>query len=371
MKKTIILLFKADIFDLPPLFSIIDSLIESYHLVLITQLFNGNKEKLDEIYKDKNLDIISFCPLNKSHKINERIKNRVKRLFFKYKVEKFLNSCNYDILWVIHEDSIIIFKQLLKNKRLIISMYELNDKRIKILKKIKHIVQNATLVTIPEYNRANILRVWLNLKTTPTVIPNKPLYHPLVRYIDCNFKNELRNKKIILYQGLILRERNLNALCEAVSTLQDYTLIIMGNGYGAEEYKLQLKNRYPFVHFIDFINPPNHLSITSYAHIGIVTYDYSSLNTIYCAPNKMWEYAGFGIPMIANEIPGLVYSIGKYNAGICLNMDNSEIIKKAILQISANYEVYSANAKSFYNSFDVKQSINKIVDIAQNKVTKM
>lgn len=367
MKKTILLLFKADIFDLPPLFSIIDSLIEDYHLILISQLYNGNYEELDEMYRNKGLEIINFYSLSKSRRIIERVKNRFKRCLFRYKVEKFLSTCPYDILWIIHEDTIVTYRKILKDKHLIISMYELNDTRLKILKTIKKIVQNSSLVTIPEYNRANILRVWLNLKNTPTVIPNKPLYHPLVKYIDCDFKDELQNKKIILYQGLIIKERNLDALCEAVSSLLDYTLVIMGNEYGAEEYKLYLKKKYPFVYFIDFINPPKHLFITSYAYIGIVTYDYSTLNTIYCAPNKMWEYAGFGIPMIANEIPGLVYSIGKHNAGICLNMDSSKMIKEAIQKISANYEVYSHNAKSFYDSFNVKESINNIINYVLKK----
>ncbi|KAA6307134.1 hypothetical protein EZS27_041199, partial [termite gut metagenome] len=38
--------------------------------------------------------------------------------------------------------------------------------------------------------------------------------------------------------------------------------------------------------------------------IGIVSYAFDDLNHVFCAPNKTWEYTGFGIPMLGNNAPG-------------------------------------------------------------------
>lgn len=62
---------------------------------------------------------------------------------------------------------------------------------------------------------------------------------------------------------------------------------------------------------LPYITAPYHLEVTSHAFIGILIYApvygtfTSPLNSIYCAPNKLYEFSHFGIPMIGNNIPGL------------------------------------------------------------------
>ena len=92
-------------------------------------------------------------------------------------------------------------------------------------------------------------------------------------------------------------------------------------------------------------------------------YDFVVLNAIFCAPNKTWEYTGFGIPVLCHDIPGLRYTIGQYKAGVCADMDDTEAIKAAITEMDSNYEEYSQNAIAFYVSFDVKKSL---LDITSN-----
>ena len=42
--------------------------------------------------------------------------------------------------------------------------------------------------------------------------------------------------------------------------------------------------------YIPQIPSPQHLFVTSIAYIGILVYDPISLNQIFCAPNKIFEY---------------------------------------------------------------------------------
>lgn len=213
-------------------------------------------------------------------------------------------------------------------------------------------------VFVPEYNRACILRVWLQLKKTPTVIPNKPLGHPLKRNIENLYSKDLEGKKIILYQGYIQRSRNIDTLCEACKDMPEYKIVIKGGG--DQSYIEELINKYPQIMHISFLTPPNHLFTTSYARFAIVKYDFVVLNAIFCAPNKTWEYAGFGIPVLCHNIPGLEYTIGQYDAGLCTDMDDKDCIKAAIQKMDSNYEYYSTNALNFYNSYDIKDALNGI-----------
>ena len=69
---------------------------------------------------------------------------------------------------------------------------------------------------------------------------------------------------------------------------------------------------------------------------------------MYCAPNKIWEYSGFSIPMLANDVPGLKYTVEMYKAGLCVNTNDENEIRNAILQISSKYDEFSYNAERLY-----------------------
>ena len=107
-----------------------------------------------------------------------------------------------------------------------------------------------------------------------------------------------------------------------------------------------------------YITAPYHLEVTSHAFIGILIYApvygtfTSPLNSIYCAPNKLYEFSHFGIPMIGNNIPGLKYTIESYKMGCCLPFFNAESLKNAITDLTDNYETYAENARRFYDEDD-------------------
>ena len=86
------------------------------------------------------------------------------------------------------------------------------------------------------------------------------------------------------------------------------------------------------------------------------------MNHLFCAPNKTWEYSGFGIPTLGNDLPGLEYSIGSAGAGRCVDFDDKDAIIEAIKDIDNKYEEYSSNATKFYNSFDVGTSLKSITE---------
>lgn len=362
-QKTILLVYKGDPFDLPPMMTIIDVLLEiGHHVIVIYQEKDKNVGKFEKLYIGKNIKLIHFDYIPQGDDLKSKFKRYYRReILFKKKVSKLLDIIQYDFLWVIHEFTAILLKDILKGRKYIMSIYELRDNEAKILKGMTTTAQNAEIVIVPEYNRAHMLRHWMNLKLTPHVLPNKPFMHPGNRNIPCEFEAYFRNKKVILYQGHISRDRNLEGICQAVEGLDGYELMLMGSG---DEFKNYLMSKYHNVNCIGFVTPPHHLDVTSWAYMAVVTYDYGSLNRLYCAPNKTWEYSGFGIPMLANDIPGLAMTVGSYGAAECVDMDNPSEIRAAIKKIDENYEEYSRKACEFYESCDVKKIIERIVEHA-------
>ena len=127
-----------------------------------------------------------------------------------------------------------------------------------------------------------------------------------------------------------------------------------------------------FMH-VPFIAPPFHLAVTAAADIGVLVYvsggksSYSSLNPVYCAPNKIWEYAKFGVPMIANDNPALEYEFNTNGIGYCAKeLSNAEILA-ALEKIDAAYDEMSAKARVFYAQYDVKAEIERLLNDAANR----
>ena len=179
-----------------------------------------------------------------------------------------------------------------------------------------------------------------------------------------NLKN--RRKKIILYQGIFHKERKLEEFAKAVRILgDDYIFCIMGRD---TDERCQLCTQFPDIVYIPFIAPPYHLMITQISYIGILTYFPTAddlprkLNVVYCAPNKIYEYAYSRLPMIGNNIPGLSQPFEKYNIGKCFEELDAASIVRVILEIEKEYKVMSDNCKKFYDATDLKEIVKHIIE---------
>jgi glycosyltransferase involved in cell wall biosynthesis len=355
--KKILFILERNLSTLPPMLAVIDSLIDTYNITFIVR---DREEAIENLYKSKTIKFIAYNkPMVSNAKFFRGI-NRVRRIyFFKNHIPSIIKKEEFDLVWIATAEAAVFLGKPIEGVKYIFSIYELYDVVPKLLKKITPIAQNANAVVVPEFNRAYMLRFWLSLDSTPFIIPNKPVSVPLPSQEVPVQLQSLRDKKIVLYQGHIIKDRNLDALCEALSDMPEYVLVLMGSSL--DNYLEELKANYSNILQIDFLPPPSHLQITSHAYVGIVTYDYTDLNQVYCAPNKIWEYSGYGVPMLANNIPGLIYTVGNEGAGCCIDMNNVDDIKQAVLKIDHNHDSYSKAAIKMFNSFDVKGEIQLLV----------
>lgn len=146
---------------------------------------------------------------------------------------------------------------------------------------------------------------------------------------------------IILYQGWISEERNLDTLIRAVAQLpSNIYFCLIGYGYYEEHLKKlvvdnQLGDR---VHFLGRIEPENILKLTAGADIGVIPYLPVDLNHKYCSPNKIFEYIQANIPTIAHKLPFMEWLEQNYGVLVTGDFSSVESSVKTLLATIDNTE---------------------------------
>lgn len=279
------------------------------------------------------------------------------------------------IVWVVSDLTLKHLGNSIKSYRYVLHMMELSEelyysKKIKNLKlNPNDLGNNALAVVVPNQSRAYITQAWWKLKALPLVLPNKP-----VDYIQMSRNAEVKNnecsrlvkllseKKIILYQGIVHKERPLLPFFEAVKSLGDpYVFAAMG-----ANDPLPHINDKQYVHF-PYVQAPEHLEITSHAYIGVLSYfpveaQYSILNAVFCAPNKTFEYSRFGVPMISNDNFELNAMFEKHRCGVSVKHFNSNEIASAIKMLDSNYSTYSEGAVQYFSSVNMDEQFTHILE---------
>lgn len=133
-------------------------------------------------------------------------------------------------------------------------------------------------------------------------------------------------RKILLFQGGLSPKRGMSQLMEAARSLpQPWSIVAMG--WGKLEGKLHAvanelaattaKGKQPLV-----VIPPAPQEELQYwtagADIGIIPYENTGLNHLYCTPNKLWEFPNAGVPILASRLVEMERMISEWGTGFLL-----------------------------------------------------
>ena len=358
----IVYILKDNLNKRPPILSVCQHLLDSGHE--LTLLIRGISEETRREFEEKGAKIILIKDSSPFQSIPQ-IGKMISLYLFHRKVTALLKKLEFDYVWVGSADATLTVGKALLQYKFILQIQELYDQQPRYRKGLAEYMRKAALVFVPEQTRAEIFRAWYSLKKTPTVLPNKPYYHPrnrnlpiTVPEVQAVFDKIPKDAKIVLYQGGVSHKRDLKPIARAIEELgEKWALVVQCPTVDNEYFKDFIAN-YKFYR-VPYVPAPKHLEITSHVHLGLVTYTHISLNNEFCAPNKIWEYSGFGLPMIGNDVSGLTRTIGNCKAGVCMNLDNITIekIKDFLLELEENYETYSKNATAMYDALDVPKII--------------
>lgn len=380
----IFIIMKEDVVQYPPILSMFHALVDLNFQVVHIGVYSDLEQKC--FLETKGIEFFNDVKLNVSA-------NPVKKIFQQLEFKRFVSKVlkerykEGDYLVVVNEDTMCLLWNVICQYKLVLYFLETPGYNVRLKYRVYNPLFNLTKasqqaykVICCEYNRAHIIKGLYQLDTLPVILPNKYYQskslsqsHSIpqdVRQRVEELKAILDGKKVILYQGVFTsKERRLEEFIHAVNDMpEEYLLLAMGRG---DQMFEDLKKQYSSkkIVFIDFIRPPYHLLVTQMAHIGVLSYFPNNksfidvLNPIYCAPNKIFEYTRFSLPMISNDLPALKNIFQEFRCGEVVDYPLTSLrIKDALNKIFQNYEDYKHGADNFYNSVDCQEIIAGIFE---------
>lgn len=335
------------------------------------EIYHGiNSEYIDGLFDKRN---IKHHQLSSDCLQQSKVQAVKKMLSYRQEAIRIIKSIpNSEILWFGNCESIIMLGKYLDGRKFVASILELYDDSKWIDGLLKKILPKAARVICCEKHRAAIMKSRYNLNRTPVVMPNKAyeMENEQLNESDMaqlnpdvlNAVQQYKDNRIVLYQGIISRDRPLTSIAQALAMIDDENVYfwVMGMVIGDASLIDEVKVIYPRTVYLGFIPNPQHLLVTRYAHIGIANYDYSKLNNVFCAPNKIYEYSQFGMPMLTSDNIGLVETVGAAGAAECVDFLNINSLRDGLKRILDYYQQYSDNAKAFYNMTDNEKTMRTI-----------
>lgn len=380
-ENTVVIFIYENVMYYPPVLNLMECLLNnSYKVKLVGE---GTKD-LPAIISDSPLFESVEIGTKKSRDIISRLRKRgIKTKEFRNELAKVKDG---DIVWTVNPLAVrTLGKDLFKySDRHVMELLELTD-TFPLYYNARHLTypvdefgRKAWKMVVPEINRAYIQKTGWQMERMPYVLPNKP-YYTVSGEITDKMKPVIEQmkkeqKKIIIYLGVLDPDRDLESFAKAIETVKDeYAFYLFGpfRFNDQEEFK-RFCDRYECVNYMGFFNPPYHLRFLEFADIALLPYrpgevkgrvkGFEAFNALYCAPNKIYEYAGQNIPMIGTDVPGLRTPFEKYNIGVCCRDLRPETIVEMIRYVDENHEEMKKNLKLFYDSTDIDKIVDQIIN---------
>ncbi len=377
VNKTIVIAHFVSVVAYPPVINLIENLLSNHHRV---RLVSVDVHKLPErILSHENFQYVELVINQKMNVIDRFDRRFIQKKRGQQAVAKFMKDA--DLLWTTTDRTALLLGKMLENYPHVMQLMELVKeypyfRKLPFLKfPIHKYAQSAKAVVVPEVNRAYIQKVWWNLEKVPYVLPNKsyrlePGDLGQEEQAALNIMKE-EKRKIVLYLGAIGKDRDLRTIAKGLALAgEEYCLYVVGRCREKERAELdEIVKENKNVVYLGYFSAPKHLAFLEYAYMGVLPYkpsydiwNTSELNALYCAPNKIFEYSGFGVPMLGSDVIGLKLPFEQYNIGVCYT-DVPESVNVAIAAVEKDYATMQKNCLKYYESYDLDKIVDEIINI--------
>lgn len=169
-----------------------------------------------------------------------------------------------------------------------------------------------------------------------SLILNSPSYLELqpsnaVQYSGGRYFHQLYEIKdrilVFLYLGLLVPGRGVELMLEAFSASSIKAhIVFVGYGPLASHIKAvaQMNSK---VHLHPPVPHEHVVCLSRNADFGLCMIQKVSLSDFFCLPNKLFEYAFAGIPVLASNFPDISRLVEEYQLGLCCNPEAVAIVE--------------------------------------------
>lgn len=193
-----------------------------------------------------------------------------------------------------------------------------------MLKLAAGLQKGISMVLIPEKNRMDYFVAQTGLKRLEDtlVFPNTNSGQRSV-----NIPRGKKSPYIIAHVGNVGLDHYISAFMEALQELQGEGVEVWFLGRVSPEVIRKIESyQNPVVRILGEVP---HYALGQYYEqidLGVILYRDLDVNYRFCAPNKLYEYWSYGIPVIGHALPGLIPVFTKSFQGAITNMDETAML---------------------------------------------
>lgn len=292
-------------------------------------------------------------------------------IFFKKGIQ-ILYTPDFEVI-----TSILIYKIILR-KHNVISIYHqfelIEDDKLSPLKKyivkfFYRIAKHIDLVLIPELNRLNYFQSNTGINSDSLLLfPNTCNTSVNKKELPTTIELET-NHNIIAHIGT-LSSKNffLKEYLDCISKADIKNILLLFVGRITDEAK-DLINSYTTVNtkIIDFIQHSELLKLYNKIDIGVILYKGVSLNLELAAPNKLYEYWSYGIPVIVPKLKGLVSLFKEDFLGDIVDFTDSKQLAGSTNRLLSDSSLIKPQIQYY---FEKNLSIENYLEMFKKKIEK-
>ena len=321
---------------------------DNFDVLLLSVL---GKKRLDESEINYHNEYIDCGSRKKSFKL----------FFFLWECLKVIKKEKPDMVYAHDYYSVLLLYWLLrlkKHPKLIYDAHELiipnkhHDigRRLKFFSWFeKSVVRKVDLLICASKERGEKMKEYYGLENFPLVIRNISQLTTCGEVEDKALREKLDDFFVkpgltLVYAGAVTKDRRIDRIVDvAVDLMPVYKLLVIGDGGNLENLKSKMARHSSLISLCTGALPYNVLgSILCKCDVGYIYYPTDSYNNIYCASNKLYEYASISLPMLSNENPTLARTLKETGMGVAC-----EDYKQGLIEIAAKKDQMKHNCKVF------------------------
>lgn len=260
-----------------------------------------------------------------------------------YKIIRFILGNEKKVIYVI-DFELLLFAILIRNifflrkVKIIYHQFEVVNFKSVFSKLLKFF--NLDILIFPEINRAKFFITKTKSNTKTIIFPNTCNINSINKSNKVfDFEEKIGLRKVIGHIGNIGSDHFIDVLIKTIQIADEskYFFLLIGN---YDNSVLKIFNQFKYKNNVKILDSVPHSELPDIYNIidfGLILYKPLDFNYDCCAPNKLYEYWSFGIPVYAHKLKGLLTLFEKEEKGALFNFYDNDIPEK-ILNVINNYK---------------------------------
>lgn len=170
---------------------------------------------------------------------------------------------------------------------------------------------------------------------------------------------------IVIYQGSIQENRGIEPAIDAVASLDGIVLVVVGYGYHRPSLEKLARER-GLEDIVKFFGPVPNSELISYsasADIGLANIVNSSVSYHTSLPNKLFEYAMAGIPVVGSDSPEIGRVVTEEGIGEICDADDPKALAEALDVIRSRPDRYTDGLKGAAQRYNWAVEQQQLLDL--------